>query len=281
MTIIIIIAAVLIIGAIAIAVTNQQTNETKEEQKRKLGKDFSKIYEYRDCQVYYNKTAKKVAVLKCFSKDVSKKVFDNFEYSYSHSCGNSCLLFDETNRNIIAIETVSHTVGVSFTVHQFSYESILSVQLIEDEETIFSKSAARTVGGTLVGGALIGEAGAIVGGLSGSTKQKKKVNNVTLKIVIKNASNPTILLSVYNKSTDIGSNLDSHKANANKTIDALNVIIDMIDKEFEASIKTSEPIAQPTNSSISDELLKLADLMNKGILTEEEFLQQKQKLLNR
>lgn len=39
-------------------------------------------------------------------------------------------------------------------------------------------------------------------------------------------------------------------------------------------------VPSTSNISISDELLKLADLKEKGILNEEEFQMQKKKLLN-
>ena len=49
-----------------------------------------------------------------------------------------------------------------------SYEDIMSVELLEDNTTIASRSLGRTVGGAVVGGALAGGAGSVVGGLSGN-----------------------------------------------------------------------------------------------------------------
>ena len=39
-------------------------------------------------------------------------------------------------------------------------------------------------GGAIVGGVLMGGAGAVVGGLSGNTKQNKVVNNMDIKIAL-------------------------------------------------------------------------------------------------
>ena len=55
------------------------------------------------------------------------------------------------------------------------FSNIISVELTEDGQTIYSKSTIRTIGGTVIGGALAGGAGAIVGGLSGSSTKHKKV----------------------------------------------------------------------------------------------------------
>ena len=46
---------------------------------------------------------------------------------------------------------------------------------------MFTKSTGRTIGGAIVGGVLMGGAGAVVGGLSGDTKQKKEVKNMDIK----------------------------------------------------------------------------------------------------
>lgn len=61
---------------------------------------------------------------------------------------------------------------------------------------------------------------------------------------------------------------------AQSIADLISIIIDDVDRRQ----KTSQ---QNNNSnSIADELAKLADLKNKGIITEEEFNTQKSKLLN-
>ena len=50
----------------------------------------------------------------------------------------------------------------------------MSVELLEDNTTIASRSLGRTVGGAVVGGVLAGGAGSVVGGLSGNQTMKKK-----------------------------------------------------------------------------------------------------------
>ena len=65
---------------------------------------------------------------------------------------------------------------------------------------------------------------------------------------------------------------------AQRIADTLSVIIDATDKEAKTA---SNPIQQQKAvGSVADELGKLAELKNKGILTEEEFNEQKKKLLS-
>lgn len=60
---------------------------------------------------------------------------------------------------------------------------------------------------------------------------------------------------------------------ANRIVDRVSVIIDAVDRA------NNTAMAQGPSGSTADELAKLAALKEKGILTEEEFAEQKKKLL--
>ena len=166
-----------------------------------------------------------------------------------------------------------------------SYEDIMSVELLEDNTTIASRSLGRTVGGAVVGGALAGGAGSVVGGLSGNQTMKKKVSFVKVKITVRDINQPTEEIVCFN-ARDVTMGEDSIKSDsmngnlyykpglekASKITDMVRIIID----EVERNTTTNNNSLQ---SSIADELSKLADLKAKGILTEEEFAAQKTKLL--
>lgn len=170
---------------------------------------------------------------------------------------NNFLIFDNDNENIYIIN------GAELTNKQISYNDIISVELIENGKTIFKKSALRTIGGTIAGGTLLGGAGAIVGGLSGDTTEKKKINSIIIKILISNINDPSIELTIYSPD-------DSKIKLANQVKDSISVIIDKADKKSQ----------QGNHSLVTDELIKLNTLKQQGILTEEEFIQQKNKILN-
>ena len=67
------------------------------------------------------------------------------------------------------------------------------------------------------------------------------------------------------------------KQNADEIKDLISVIIDRIDNK---AVPTQESITPKSTNSMADELLKLNELKEKGILTEEEFNAQKSKILN-
>ncbi|MGG5601197.1 SHOCT domain-containing protein [Myroides sp. C8-3] len=68
------------------------------------------------------------------------------------------------------------------------------------------------------------------------------------------------------------------KKNADDIKDMISVIIDRCDSKVARS-GSSENIERKS-ITISDELIKLKELQENGILTEEEFLLQKNKILN-
>lgn len=184
---------------------------------------------------------------------------------------------DSNRREVAYIEENHETI--------VAYDEIISVEVIEDNTVVASKSTMRTVGGAVVGGAIAGGAGAVVGGLSGNTNMKKKVKMVQVKLRLRDIANPTLFINCFDYKTMAGGQevktggmlwfiYEQGLKDAQSIADLISIIIDDVDRNQ----KTSQ---QSNNSnSVADELAKLADLKSKGIITEEEFNAQKSKLLN-
>ena len=104
--------------------------------------------------------------------------------------------------------------------------------------------------------------------------------------MLKSTSDPTILLEIYNSRND-GTILETKK-DADKIFyeglmkevtgikDIFSIIIDIVDK---SSASQNQQISVSASNSIADELTKLVQLKDAGVLTEEEFQAQKAKLL--
>ena len=167
------------------------------------------------------------------------------------------------------------------------FAHIISVEILEDNTILFSKSVS--VGGAILGGVLAGSAGMIVGGLSGNTKQEKNVSKLTVKIKIRDYSMPSLLMECFNSQELLGNEeiWSTHKVyreelnNAQEIADYLSIIIDDVCKQEKLSRPKGTRDNSSNNSSVVDELAKLASLKEQGILTEEEFRIQKEKLLNK
>lgn len=170
----------------------------------------------------------------------------------------------------------------------FNYSDIIEVSYEENGTQLYSKSAMRTVGGAIVGGALMGGAGAVVGGLSGASKKNMEVNTMNIKILLRSTQRSACVLSFNDskrilKTKDASDNslYQNYQKNANKAKDLLSVIIDKAKQNV--SFVQQNQVQNSTgsqHSSVADELAKLAKLKSDGILTEDEFKVQKDKLLN-
>lgn len=167
----------------------------------------------------------------------------------------------------------------------FNYSDIIEVSYEENGSQLYTKSAARTVGGTLVGGMLMGSAGAVVGGLSGASLQNKEVKNMDIKILLRSTSRTSCVLNfktdhkvLSTKKADDKRLYEIYLKQANEAKDILSVIIDNA-KQLENSTVKHVVQTQTVQLNIADELTKLAKLKSDGVLTDEEFNIQKSKLL--
>ena len=164
----------------------------------------------------------------------------------------------------------------------FSYRDILASKIIEDGEEITTTSRSSQVGRALVGGVLAGGMGAIIGGVGAKEKHSSEVEKVTLKIVVNDIENPTFkveFLKLNEFETSVKKeNLRYKNAinEANEWHDVISILIrqaDGIDKQVEED-------KDGDIGSVAEELTKFAALMEKGVITREEFDKQKDKLLS-
>ena len=193
--------------------------------------------------------------------------------------GNYLFLMDDFFKVLVLVGPGHHEI--------INYSDIIEVSYEENGSQLYTKSAGRTIGGAIVGGVLMGGAGAVVGGLSGASKQNKEIRNMDIKILLRSTSRTSCVLHfkdvdrVLKTKEDADRKLyETYVKNANQAKDVLSVIID---NAKQASAPIAQPIAQPVvapaSSSVADELAKLAKLKADGILTDEEFQAQKSKLL--
>ena len=204
---------------------------------------------------------------------------ENFSTSFTVKNYDSRYMFcvDDNKRKILCI------IANDDTNHLFDFENVISVEIIEDCNTTYSKSSARTIGGSVIGGIIGGGAGAIIGGLSGNNKGKKKVKEITVKILLRNYPSSTIYLEcLRNQQTEWdtdGNVYKNAKKEATKILDKLSVIIDLIDREEKSKQNTLAEIPSSSTNSIADELEKIYSLKEKGIISVEEYDKLKTKLL--
>ena len=209
---------------------------------------------------------------------------------YRPSVTSSNMLIDVKGRGGIAIDTTNKQIGIlrgrgdAVRPTMISCRDVLSSEIIEDGETVTKTSRGSQVGGALIGGLALGGVGAVIGALSGSTKSAEKVSKIALMITINNVSNPVHYVMLLDDEHAIKKSHRFYKdamGEAQKWHGKIQVLIRQADEEDrrqeqENAMKT---VAVAPQASLMDELAKLGELRDRGVLTEAEFASQKAKLL--
>lgn len=113
--------------------------------------------------------------------------------------------FTKIQKNLFVNE-VENSIMINNTV--YSFKDILNAELIEDGNSITTTTGKKkaSVGKALVGGALFGSAGVIVGGNAGKVNSKsietQYCTNLKVKISINKISNPCEFIKLIEYRTD-------------------------------------------------------------------------------
>ena len=153
----------------------------------------------------------------------------------------------------------------------FSYDNLLSFELLEDGQSITKGGLGRAV----AGGLLFGGVGAIVGGITGGKKSKGVCNSMKLRVSLKNAHTDVVYINFITTETKTSSFIyKTAQDSAQKCITALETINDVNQSSHAVNTNT---IVQA--SSAADEIMKFKSLLDQGIITQEEFDAKKKELL--
>ncbi len=156
----------------------------------------------------------------------------------------------------------------------YKFEDIFDYEVIEDEETITKQKGGlgSGVGKALVGGLFFGGIGALAGASSGNKKLKSKTILTSLKIVIslKDSFNQVIIPIV----TQPTKYYQSYKDDCQK----ITVVLDKIKQQNENFYKPENVLKQTDEV---EEIRKYKQLLDDGVITEEEFRQKKKQILEK
>ncbi|MBE1446089.1 SHOCT domain-containing protein [Paenibacillus sp. OAS669] len=197
---------------------------------------------------------------------------------YSSPSGDITLSIDENSKQISFVNTNFYHKDKTY-----KYRDILKSEILTDGISVTSTNRGSQLGGALLGGLLAGGVGALIGGLSGSTTSQEKVKKIELNIIVNDTANP------IHKIAFLDSDFTSYAKDSHEYKDAYNtayhchqligVLIRQADEEDKRKeISTSSSNSQG-NVSVADELRKLVQLKDEGIISGDEFEAQKKKLI--
>ncbi len=150
-------------------------------------------------------------------------------------------------------------------------DEIIDYDLVENGNTV-NKSG---LGSAVVGGALFGGAGALIGYSMGK-KQVQEVTSLYIKIITRIEGYSDVKIELI--SSSVKSNSRVYKVALERVQKIMSILaVATNDKDATNQIEQTN---QDTSISVADELMKLSQLLDNGVLTQEEFDEQKKKLLS-
>ena len=151
----------------------------------------------------------------------------------------------------------------------YSFDDILDFELIEDGNSITKGGTGRAI----AGGLLFGGIGAIVGGATAKRKTKSTCTRLQIKITLNNISNPMVYVNLITTETKTDSLIyKTAYGSAQNIMSVLQIIC-----ANNQSISENTSVASSISSA--DEIIKYKQLLDQGIITQEEFNEKKKQLL--
>lgn len=269
----------LIIGVVLFIIINpsSKNKEKMNEQRKAVEEEYPNcktlMYNNYDMTLYSLPESNDLLISVVTKDDYKNVILKDILPSFYEQVNYYQYIADDINERIFIVKY--H--GKSFTTQSFKYDDIISLEIIENDITTYKKSTTRTLGGALAGGILFGGAGAVVGGLSGSSTSNREISKYEVKLLIRNVNNPscilTLIASTISKEDSVYKNINLR---ANNIKDSVNVIIDKIDRKYR-----NQQNQQNITNNVVDELVKLSQLHESGHITDIEYEQLKNNILKK
>lgn len=156
---------------------------------------------------------------------------------------------------------------------RYGFEDVISYELIENGAV----ERTGSLGGAIVGGAIAGSTGAIIGYDQG---RKTKSICTEYRIIIRVRGKAPINIGYIGGGVSVPYNTQQfvgYRNDAYATIEGIEVILE----ETRKAKEKAQEITATNSNSIADEIIKLKSLLDQGIITEDEFSKGKEKLLEK
>ena len=146
----------------------------------------------------------------------------------------------------------------------FSYSDILDFELLENGKTVTKGG----LGSAVVGGVLFGGVGAVVGSVAGK-KTKQEITEYRIKITTNNPFFPSLYIDLL-ASGKVKEGSISHNLNVHTAQEILSLLTQITN--------TVSTLPRIQEYSAADEIWKRKQLVDRGIITQDEFEQKKKQL---
>lgn len=186
--------------------------------------------------------------------------------------------FKCTNRyGDMEIDSNKKLFRVKFNVYNFS--ELNSYELLENGSSVMSGGLG--IGRAVVGGVLAGGVGAILGGVTKKKKQKNHVDSLKILVTFKNRTPQSINIDYIKKKQDKDKKYEKILIKAKETMAGFDYIVSELEvgRHDELIGAVSHANEESISLSPTDEIRKYKELLDDGIISQEEFDAKKQELL--
>lgn len=201
-------------------------------------------------------------IKECIVKsNVWVKIQEERKNSFSQTRKIATLLLDENNQLFKVKNFLYPDI--------YSFDQIADFEILEDGESVVKGGLGRAI----AGGVLLGGVGAIVGGVTGSKKSKGICKSLQVRIGLKNAVDENVYIKLISSETKTKSIV--YKSSISTANDIMNVLSRLTEPTTKTDNVESIEVKDPY-----EEIKKAKELLDLGIITQEEFEQKKKELLN-
>lgn len=153
-----------------------------------------------------------------------------FDYGLISNDKLNGVLINKEEEEIITYHILENRVSEK----TYQFNELLEIELLTDSQSIVSVSKSGIIGGSLLGGAVFGNVGAVIGALSANKNISEKISKITMSFTFDNLDEPSYNLTL--NEFGIPQNMDS------ETVRIVMEEIDIWLKRFNVILKRNEKL---------------------------------------
>lgn len=171
----------------------------------------------------------------------------------SGSCDNA-IAIDKQNKMIAVVLDAVKTHSKAYNPIVYPFDELIAVEIVKNDMSITKTNRGSQAAGAAIGGALLGPAGLLLGGLSGSKRRESKITNLSLKLYTNDLDLPVQQIYFFDGGTNgvDASSIESIVSEMDQWYGRLRAIIENKHEKTPTQIPSEQPsVDQKTTTTKS------------------------------
>lgn len=176
-----------------------------------------------------NQIKKQIIQQDKLNKLINENVIEKSNF-YINNEFTKAIVIDEVNTKVNLFSTSNNSCRI------YNFDDVIQSEVIIDNSTVTKTNRSKQVVGSVVGGAIAGVPGMIIGGLSGEQITTEKIKSIELKLTLNDLDNPIFKINFSPISNKSFSKDSPQVRNAITSIDRWHGIFNVILKQQNKAI---------------------------------------------